>query len=220
MKKTANKQLIAQHASYSRKHTVTNCTIPIVIRSEKDIIWANGNGEWKKPEVIKPKKGKFENKPPFKPLKKTSAAYMEAYAQHKLERWLKKNPCPVKLDGIQQDMFEKEFLVPWQEAKDKELARCRDFVISVYDKLSLVGRYKQSEDKYEHKEVAKLKDKEQDISKHGGINNIPDDARLLKMAKKITDKEKEDNKTLIATNLLDHNRKQGRIILPGVALAA
>ena len=220
MKKTANKQLIAQHASYSRKYTVTNNTIPIVVRKKEDIIDCSGNGKWTKPEVIKPKEGKFKDRQPFKPLKKNSAAYMEAYAQHKLKRWLKKNPCPVKFDGIQQDMFEKEFLVPWQESKDKELTRCRDFVISVYDKLSLVGRYKQSEDKYEHKEVAKLKDKEQDISKHGGINNVPTNARLLKVAKKITDKEKEDNKTLVATNLLDHNRKQGRIILPKVALAA
>lgn len=220
MKKTANKQLIAQHASYSRKHTVTNCTIPIVVRAEKNIIYSNGNGEWEVPETIKPKDGRIKDKPPFKPLKKNSAAYMEAYAQHKLKRWLKKNPCPIKLDGIQQELFEKEFLVPWQEAKDKELERCRDFVISVYDKLSLVGRYKQSEDKYEHKEVAKLKDKEQDIPKHGGINNVPPNARLLKMAKKITDKEKEDNKTLVATNLLDHNRKKGRIILPEVAMAA
>ena len=104
-----------------------------------NLIRENGNGpKWSKPEhitypnittgkcykliidkngkvVLKrvlSEAGKFQLKTVFKPLVKTSAAYMEAYTQHKLKRWLKKNPCPIKLDGIQQDLFEKEFLKP------------------------------------------------------------------------------------------------------------
>lgn len=91
-----------------------------------NLIRENGNGQkWSKPEhitypnittgkcykVIVDKNGKvskrvlseagkFQLKTVFKPLVKTSAAYMEAYTQHKLKRWLKKNPCPIKLDGI------------------------------------------------------------------------------------------------------------------------
>lgn len=164
--------------------------------------------------------GKFQLKTVFKPLVKTSAAYMEAYTQHKFKRWLKKNPCPIKLDGIQQDLFEKEFLKPWEEARDKETERCRNFVISVYDKLSLIGRYKKSSDKYEEIKIAELKDSNLDIFNHNSINDIPKNATLMKTAQRITNIEKKKNSMLVSTNLLDHTQKKGRIILPELSAAA
>lgn len=164
--------------------------------------------------------GKFQLKTVFKPLVKTSAAYMEAYTQHKFKRWLKKNPCPIKLDGIQQDLFEKEFLKPWEEARDKETERCRNFVISVYDKLSLIGRYKKSSDKYEEIKIAELKDRNLDIFNHSSINDIPKNATLMKTAQRITNVEKKKNSMLVSTNLLDHTQKKGRIILPELSAAA
>ena len=211
-----------------------------------NLIRENGNGQkWSKPEhitypnittgkcykVIVDKNGKvskrvlseagkFQLKTVFKPLVKTSAAYMEAYAQHKLKRWLKKNPCPIKLDGIQQDLFEREFLKPWEEARDKETERCRNFVISVYDKLSLIGRYKKSSDKYEEIKIAELKDSNLDIFNHSSINDIPKNATLMKTAQRITNIEKKKNSMLVSTNLLDHTQKKGRIILPELSAAA
>lgn len=164
--------------------------------------------------------GKFQLKTVFKPLVKTSAAYMEAYTQHKFKRWLKKNPCPIKLDGIQQDLFEKEFLKPWEEARDKETERCRNFVISVYDKLSLIGRYKKSSDKYEEIKIAELKDSNLDIFNHSSINDIPKNTTLMKTAQRITNVEKKKNSMLVSTNLLDHTQKKGRIILPELSAAA
>lgn len=168
--------------------------------------------------------GKFQLKTMSKPLVKTSAAYMEAYAQHKLKRWLKKHPCPINFDstsnGAQQDLFEKEFLKPWEEARDKETERCRNFVISVYDKLSLIGRYKKSSDKYEEIKIAELKDSNFDIFNHNSINNIPKNATLMKTAQRITNVEKKKNPTLVSTNLLDYTRKKGRIILPELSMAA
>lgn len=211
-----------------------------------NLIRENGNGpKWSKPEhitypnittgkcykVIVDKNGKvskrvlseagkFQLKTVFKPLVKTSAAYMEAYTQHKFKRWLKKNPCPIKLDGIQQDLFEKEFLKPWEEARDKETERCRNFVISVYDKLSLIGRYKKSSDKYEEIKIAELKDSNLDIFNHSSINDIPKNATLMKKAQRITNIEKKKNSMLVSTNLLDHRKKKGRIILPELSAAA
>lgn len=212
-----------------------------------NLIRENGNGpKWSKPEHITypnittgkcyksivdkngkvvstrvlSEAGKFQLKTVFKPLVKTSAAYMEAYTQHKFKRWLKKNPCPIKLDGIQQDLFEKEFLKPWEEARDKETERCRNFVISVYDKLSLIGRYKKSSDKYEEIKIAELKDSNLDIFNHSSINDIPKNATLMKTAQRITNVEKKKNSMLVSTNLLDHTRKKGRIILPELSVAA
>lgn len=215
-------------------------------KTVNNLIRENGNGpKWSKPEhitypnittgkcykVIVDKNGKvskrvlseagkFQLKTVFKPLVKTSAAYMEAYTQHKLKRWLKKNPCPIKLDGIQQDLFEREFLKPWEEARDKETERCRNFVISVYDKLSLIGRYKKSSDKYEEIKIAELKDSNLDIFNHSSINDIPKNATLMKTAQRITNVEKKKNSMLVSTNLLDHTRKKGRIILPELSVAA
>ena len=177
------------------------------------------NGKVSKIRVLS-EAGKFQLKTVFKPLVKTSAAYMEAYTQHKFKRWLKKNPCPIKLDGIQQDLFEKEFLKPWEEARDKETERCRNFVISVYDKLSLIGRYKKSSDKYEEIKIAELKDSNLDIFNHSSINDIPKNATLMKKAQRITNVEKKKNSMLVSTNLLDHTRKKGRIILPELSAAA
>lgn len=211
-----------------------------------NLIHENGNGpKWSKPEHITypnittgkcykvivdnngkvskrvlSEAGKFQLKTVFKPFVKTSAAYMEAYAQHKLNRWLKKNPCPIKLDGIQQDLFEREFLKPWEEARDKETERCRNFVISVYDKLSLIGRYKKSSDKYEEIKIAELKDSNLDIFNHSSINDIPKNATLMKTAQRITNIEKKKNSMLVSTNLLDHTQKKGRIILPELSAAA
>lgn len=183
----------------------------------KLIVDKNGNVSRKR---VLSEAGKFQLKTVFKPLVKTSAAYMEAYTQHKLKRWLKKNPCPIKLDGIQQDLFEKEFLKPWEEAHDKETERCRNFVISVYDKLSLIGRYKTLSDKYEETKIAELKDSNFDIFTHSSINDIPKDATLMKKAQQVTNKEKKKNSMLVSTNLLDHTRKKGRIILPELSMAA
>lgn len=215
-------------------------------KTVNNLIRENGNGpKWSKPEhitypnittgkcykVIVDKNGKvskrvlseagkFQLKTVFKPLVKTSAAYMEAYTQHKLKHWLKKNPCPIKLDGIQQDLFEREFLKPWEEARDKETERCRNFVISVYDKLSLIGRYKKSSDKYEEIKIAELKDSNLDIFNHSSINDIPKNATLMKTAQRITNIEKKKNSMLVSTNLLDHTQKKGRIILPELSAAA
>lgn len=211
-----------------------------------NLIRENGNGpKWSKPEhitypnittgsykridsktakLILSDAGKFQLKTVFKPLVKTSAAYMEAYTQHKLKRWLKKNPCPVAVGAtgydISQDLFEQEYLKPWEESRDKETERCRNFVISVYDKLSLIGRYKKSSDKYEEIKIAELKDSNFDIFNHSSINDIPKNATLMKTAQRITNIEKKKNSMLVSTNLLDHTRKKGRIILPELSMAA
>lgn len=227
MRKTANKQKLGQQRAYSRKHSVTNNTIPPLVKGKlvkdedtgklvNNLIRENGNGpKWSKPEHKKCKnltknelKAIESKKVTYRCMKRT-AAYMEAYAQHKFEKWLKKNPRPV-----QTEMFEGYSLESWEKAKEEALARCRDFVISVYDPLPLIGRYESSEGKYKHKEVTRIKDKASDIRVHGGINNVPTNATLLKMAQKFTDMEKKRNSSLISTNLLDHTRKVGRILLP------
>lgn len=84
---------------------------------------------------------------------KTSAAYMEAYVQYRMERWGYTHPKPWKWEGTQQDLFDREYAIPWKEAREKELERVRNFVSSVYGKYSIVGRYKIGKKKYAEKQL-------------------------------------------------------------------
>lgn len=58
------------------------------------------------------------------------AEFMEAMAQHKLAKWIKKHPAPCD----ERDLFKHEFLDPWKEERDKALERFRDTVVLIYDK--------------------------------------------------------------------------------------
>lgn len=154
----------------------------------------------------------------FKPYVKTSAAYMEAYTNHKMNKWLKKNPCPIKLDGIQKDMFEQEFLKPWQEARDKELERIRSFVASVYDKLTLMGRYKTIEGKYIEKQIGRIKRNKVLFMYNKTINEIPtSNSKFYKSVQKKVDSYKKKNSSLVCCILVDNANKIGRIVLPKAA---
>jgi len=150
-------------------------------------------------------------------IKMNRVEYMEAYVQQKLDKWVRKNPAPIK-DDTQPDIFEQEFMVPWKQAKDLAEERIRDFVVSVYDKLHLVGRYKTSETgttTFRNKKVADIKDK---TGEGHNINELdPEKSPLLKKAQKLTNEEKARDVKLVATTLKDHKQKKGRIILPKAA---
>lgn len=223
MRKTINKQKIAEARSYSRKYTVRNNTIINISNAPE--VYSNGNGLWrdeyhKQPKNLSKKDKVFSRTYVYKPLTKNSKEYIERYIQHKLAKWEKKHPCPVRFEDINKDMFEKEFLLPWQELRKQAIKHIEKFVTSIYDKYSLVGRYRQSEDKYENKEITKLRDKEGDVIKYNGINHLPENSSLLKTAKLLTDKDKEIHENLVCTTLKDEKNNQGRIILPGIKQAA
>ena len=76
------------------------------------------------------------------PVKMTQQAYWEKLVQHKLAKWERKNPQPCSDD----DMFT-EKLVEWKDKREKAVERFRDVVVSAYDKLPLIGRFKVSDGK-------------------------------------------------------------------------
>lgn len=139
------------------------------------------------------------------------AAKMEAYVQDKLNKWEKKHPKPCSDD----DLFKDEMIPAWEHEREQTLIRIRDFVVSIYDKLPLTGRYKEGDNKFTEKSVAELKDVDGEGHK---INDLdPKKSKLLNKAQKVTNKEKANNARLVATNLKDHKRTKGRIILPEAA---
>ena len=134
---------------------------------------------------------------------------MEGYVQHKLQKWEHKHPCPVQKD----DLFYAQQFPVWEEQKNTAEEHIRDLIVAKYDKLHLIGRFKSSEEKFQEQEIAQIKDNG-DTVKYGGVNNLPEHSKVIKMARKETNKVKAKRGNLICTNLRDHRRKTGRILLP------
>lgn len=141
------------------------------------------------------------------------AAKMEAYTQDKLKKWEKKHPKPCPDD----DLFKDEMIPAWEAEKEQALIHFRDFVVSMFDKLPLTGRFKTSTSstaQYQEKMIAELKDINGDGHR---VNDLDKNSKLLKKAQEITNKTHAKHTNLVSTNLKDHKRKKGRILLPKAA---
>ena len=141
--------------------------------------------------------------------------YYEQLVQHKTAKWEKKHPCPIKENVNEPDLFEAQYLPKWKAERDAVIERFRDFVVSVYDKLILTGRFKQPNGSYKEELIAEIKDINGEGHKINDLN--PDTSKLLKKAQEITDGIRAKNLNLVSTNLRDHKHAKGRIILPQAA---
>lgn len=150
-------------------------------------------------------------------IRTNTADFMERYTQHKMKKWERKHPRPWKWQGTEEDLFEEEYAKPWERLRELELIRIRGVVISMYDKVSLTGRYRISEGKYEQRPVSKIKDKSSDIMRYDGINNIPKHSKLICTAQKIVNEERIRNPEFITGLLKDHKKTHGRLVLPECA---
>lgn len=143
---------------------------------------------------------------PYNLPKMNKIEYMEKLVEHKTEKWERKNPKPM-------DMFAED-VEKWKQLRETAIERIRDFVVSVYDKLVLTGRYKINENKYREEKIAMVKD----INGEGHhVNALPTSSALIKRAQGLVDRAKARDKRLVAGNLRDHKKQKGRIILPQAA---
>lgn len=142
---------------------------------------------------------------------------MEGYVQHKLKKWEAKNPCPVEKG----DLFYEQQYPEWAAKRQKAEEYLRDVVINKYtNKLSLVGRFKIDDNKYEELEVAKIADKFSETVKAGGVNNLSVKSKVMRIAQYMTNITKRKHPKCVCTNLRDHKKQRGRILLPKMAIAA
>jgi hypothetical protein len=152
---------------------------------------------------------KFFPNYPYTLPKMNKIQYCEKLVEHKLAKWERKNPKPM-------DMFIED-VEKWKQTYENMRERFRDFVVSIYDPLPLTGRFvvaKENTATYQEEQVAKIKD----VNGEGHrVNELPKDSKLMKKAQKITNETKAKRPNLVATNLKDHKRKKGRIILPEAA---
>lgn len=225
---------VAQLAANSRRFSVSNCTIRT---ANEDAIKRQGSWEHKKypqyksmmkkhmewiynkethktekvmvPSTFPTKKYDDYQKSLWKNLGK--AAKMKAYEDEKVKKWERKHPKPCP----DNDLFKDEMIPAWEHEHEQAIERIRDFVVSMFDKLPLTGRYKESDSRFVEKPVTELKDKTNEGHK---VNDLdPKKSKLLNKAQKVTNKEKAKNAKLVATNLKDHKRAKGRMILPEAA---
>lgn len=142
---------------------------------------------------------------------------MEGYVQHKLKKWEAKNPCPVEKD----DLFYEQQYPEWAAKRQKAEEYLRDVVINKYtNKLSLIGRFEIDDNKYEELEVAKIADKFSETVKAGGVNNLSVESKVMRKAQHMTNITKKRHPKCVCTNLRDHKKQRGRILLPKIAIAA
>lgn len=226
------KKKIKRQASVSKKLSVNNITIPKADLNNKNFkeieqyghkmivntdIQDNGNGEkWKtvknsikifltKKEIYKLHKKYLEY------FKMGKADFMERMTKHKLAKWEKKHPRPIKENQNPPDMFEEQFVKPWEKERDLALERIRDFVVSVYDKLEVVGN-KIHNKKLKGNTVALIKDVDQ---KGHNINypNLKETDKLYINATKEAQKAMNKDPEIIDCHLLDHKKKDKRPLI-------
>ena len=232
---------VAKLAAYSRRFTVNNCTIPKANPEDlrevkyswgtrmapKKGFWDIPKEGYKQPESLHKKRtilvysnGKTVRvKQPSTFPKDTyqeklwknlgKAAKMEVYAQEKLKKWERKNPKPCADD----DLFKDEMIPAWEAEREKALERFRDFVVSVYDKLTVYGRFKKGKG-FKESVIAEIKDT--DGSGHI-INEVDDSSKVIQKVRTIANKVHGKNAHFMCARVVDHNKKKGRIILPKAA---
>ena len=171
----------------------------------------------KKPWYILPKRDSIAIESSRKIKKINHTELMEGYVQHKLKKWETKNPCPVEKD----DLFYEQQYPEWAAKRQKAEEYLRDVVINKYtNKLSLIGRFEIDDNKYEELEVAKIADKFSETVKAGGVNNLSVESKVMRKAQYMTNITKKRHPKCVCTNLRDHKKQRGRILLPKIAIAA
>ena len=171
----------------------------------------------KKPWFILLKRDSIKIESRRKVKKLNHIELMEGYVQHKLQKWEQKHPCPVKKD----DLFYSQQYPIWEQEKQSAEERLRDLVINKYtNKLSLIGRFEIDDNKYEELEVAKITDKFSETVKAGGVNNLSAESKVMRKAQYMTNITKKKHPKCVCTNLRDHKKQRGRILLPKIAAAA
>lgn len=142
---------------------------------------------------------------------------MEGYVQHKLKKWEKKNPCPVEKDDL---FYSQEFPV-WDNKRQNAEEYLRNVVINKYtNKLSLIGRFEVSDNKYVEREIAKIPDKYGEVVRAKGAGYLSSKTVIMRKAQTITNTIRKTNPKCVCTNLLDRKANRGRILLPKMELAA
>ena len=144
--------------------------------------------------------------PQISSTKLTRAELIEGLIKEKIKKWERKHPCPAKDD----DLFKEEFIPKWKKEREEALEHFRDFVVSVYHKLKIVG-YKVDYENCCAKPGVVARVKDEDMKGHHV--KYPDLQTTDKLWKKATNAAQEamDNDgEILDCDLLNHKETEKR----------
>jgi hypothetical protein len=143
----------------------------------------------------------FKNFPYTLP-KMNKVQYMEKLVEHKTAKWERKHVCP-------EAMFTED-VEKWKQERENAVQRFRDFVVSIYDNLIVMGnRVNTSESKMKASKIAEVKDvdgKGHDVS----FPNLSTEDKLYKNAESAAKKAMKKDASIIDADLMNHKRSQKR----------
>lgn len=139
------------------------------------------------------------------PVKMNKVQYYEKLIEHKLQRWERKNPAPA-------DMFIEE-VEKWKQLQETMKERFRDFVISIYDPLIIMGnRVNSKERKLDANKIAEVKDvdgKGHDVT----YPNLSSNDKLYKNAESAAKVAMKKDASILDADLMNHKRNQKRPLI-------
>lgn len=143
----------------------------------------------------------FKNFPYTLP-KMNKVEYMEKLVEHKLAKWERKNVCP-------EAMFTED-VAKWKQERETMKERFRDFVVSIYDNLIVMGnRVNTNESNMKASKIAEVKDvdgKGHDVT----YPNLSTEDKLYKNAESAAKKAMKKDASIIDADLMNHKRSQKR----------
>lgn len=146
----------------------------------------------------------FKNYPYTLP-KMNKIQYCEKLVEHKLQKWERKNPAPA-------DMFTEE-IEKWKQLRETMKERFRDFVVSIYDPLIIMGnRVNVKKQKMDANKIAEVKDvdgKGHDVS----FPSLSAEDKLYKNAESAAKNAMKKDASIIDADLMNHKRNQKRPLL-------
>lgn len=142
--------------------------------------------------------------PQVSSTKLTRAELIEGLIKEKIKKWELKHPCPAKDD----DLFKEEYIPKWKKEREEALEHFRDFVVSVYHKLKIVG-YRLDSDNYCVKPNAVTYVKDEDMKGHHVKHpDFKTTDKLWKTATNAAQKAMDKDHTIIDCALLNHNETE------------
>ena len=149
--------------------------------------------------ILPARKSEF---PDYTLPKMNKVQYMEKLVEHKLAKWERKHVCP-------EAMFTED-VEKWKQERENAVQRFRDFVVSIYDNLIVMGnRVNTKESKMEASKIAEVKDvdgKGHDVS----FPNLSTEDKLYKNAESAAKKAMKKDASIIDADLMNHKRSQKR----------
>lgn len=145
----------------------------------------------------------------------TFESRMEQLLNHKMEKWVKRNPAPTESD-LKRDLFPDLMKVAWNTKEHAAREHIRDLIRQKYDKkhIPIIGRF-QASTGYKEQIIGRINDPNQEIQKLGPAGDIEErPLNIIIQAQSIVDNVRKKSPSLICGRI--SSGKQERVLIPHI----